>query len=100
MKTLSFDLICLIHQCASANAYNITVNGCNLLSNVTVSLGDLFYVQVTPSGLKLDRARYFVPFGNASTFNVTLQEGTDVKYSWNMGDGQVYATDSKCDLLP
>ena len=76
------------------------MSGRNLLSNVTVSLGNLFHVQVAPSGLQLDRQRYSVPFGNSTTFRASLQEGTNVTYDWDMGDGSVYKNKGECDLLP
>ena len=76
------------------------MSGRNLLSNVTVSLGHLFHVQVMLIGLQLDKKLYAVALGNSTTFRASLQNGSNVVYAWDMGDGTLHKDTGECDLLP
>ena len=59
----------------------------NPLGNTTVSLPQLFIVQVPPSGLALDeRVAYHTLLGNSTYFQASISTGTHVHFDWDMGD--------------
>ena len=70
----------------SAGEYVVSVTASNLLGNLTTSLPQLFYVQVAPSGLKLDKSEYSIGFDKPLTFFAVISAGTAVSFDWDMGD--------------
>ncbi|XP_029442948.1 polycystic kidney disease protein 1-like 1 [Rhinatrema bivittatum] len=77
------------HQYKSVGSYMIKVIAFNELYNATDELGP-YYVEVAPEGLSVTLNSSTVHRDEAILFNASLSRGTNVTYTWNMGDQTTY----------
>lgn len=66
------------------------VTASNALGNLTVSLQDLFYVQIPPTDLEVNASEECIHFGEKAFFTAKVQKGTNVTFSWKLDDETEY----------
>ncbi|XP_023220362.1 uncharacterized protein LOC111622242 [Centruroides sculpturatus] len=79
------------HYYRREKAYTVKVTASNPLGSVSMTLPDLFYVQIPPKGLELNRKYYITVLGEPIVLGATVTAGTNVSYDWYLGDNIVYS---------
>ncbi|XP_067861567.1 polycystin-1-like protein 1 isoform X2 [Heptranchias perlo] len=77
------------HKFIKEGVFYITVSTFNEFYNVTNELG-AYFVQMVPEGLVLTMNSSVIHKNEVILFSAMLTKGTDVTYSWNMGDQTSY----------
>nr|XP_033786352.1 polycystic kidney disease protein 1-like 1 isoform X2 [Geotrypetes seraphini] len=77
------------HLYKSVGVYMIKVTAFNELYNATDALGP-YYVEIAPKGLSLTLNSSTVHKDEAVLFRASLSEGSNITYTWNMGDQTTY----------
>ncbi|XP_072910455.1 polycystin-1-like protein 1 [Hemitrygon akajei] len=77
------------HKFTKEGVFYITVSTFNEFYNLTNELG-AYYVQMVPEGLVLNLNSSVIHKNEIILFSALLMRGTDVTYSWNMGDQTSY----------
>ncbi|XP_072431734.1 polycystin-1-like protein 1 [Chiloscyllium punctatum] len=77
------------HKFTKEGVFYITVSAFNEFYNATNELG-AYYVQLVPEGLLLTMNSSVIHKNEVILFSAILRKGTDVTYSWNMGDQTSY----------
>ncbi|XP_067867286.1 polycystin-1-like protein 1 isoform X2 [Heterodontus francisci] len=77
------------HKFTKEGVFYITVSTFNEFYNATNELG-AYFVQMVPEGLVLTMNSSVIHKNQIILFSAILSKGTDVTYSWNMGDQTSY----------
>ncbi|GCC22571.1 hypothetical protein chiPu_0000959 [Chiloscyllium punctatum] len=81
------------HKFTKEGVFYITVSAFNEFYNATNELG-AYYVQLVPEGLLLTMNSSVIHKNEVILFSAILRKGTDVTYSWNMGDQTSYVDEA------
>ncbi|KAM4689007.1 polycystin-1-like protein 1 [Discoglossus pictus] len=82
----------IYHRYQKAGVYFIRVIAFNKFFSATDGIGP-YYVLVAPNGLSLVMNSSIVHKDDVILFNASLKMGTNVSYTWNMGDQTTYVNE-------